>query len=307
MAVLDSVIIGGGPAGMTAALYLLRSGKNVAVVEKLAPGGQLLKTAHIENYPGFIKPVGGFELADAMTAQLMQYPHESITDEVSEITTESGLYTVKAGEHSLTAKTVIVCSGARYKHLGVPGEDRLIGRGISFCALCDGNFFRGQTVGVVGGGDAALEESLYLSNIVGKIHLIHRRTTFRGSRIFEDKVRATANITLELDSVVSEVQGEKDLTGVTLQNVNTGEKRFLPLQGLFVFIGFDPEGDFLPAGLDRDKAGFIITDCEMRTNLPGFFAAGDIRSKMCRQVATAVGDGAAAAQSAYTYLETLHG
>lgn len=306
MTVHDSIIIGGGPAGMTAALYLLRAGKNVTVVEKLAPGGQLLKTAHIENYPGFIKPVGGFELADAITAQLMQYPHERITDEVTEITAESGLYRVRVGEQWLTAKTVIVCSGARYKHMGVPGEEKLIGKGISFCALCDGNFFRGQTVGVVGGGDAALEESLYLSNIVGKVHLIHRRSKFRGSQIFEDKVRATANISLELDSVVSEIQGETELTGVTLQDVNTGEKRFLPLQGLFVFIGFEPEGGFLPAELERDKSGFIITDCEMRTKLPGFFAAGDIRSKMCRQVATAVGDGATAAQSAYTYLETLH-
>ncbi len=307
MSVYDSLIIGGGPAGMTAALYMLRSGKNVAVVEKLAPGGQLLKTAHIENYPGFVKPVGGFELADAITEQLMQYPHERITDEVAAITQESGLYLVRVGERTLTAKTVIVCSGARYKHLGVPGEERLIGKGISFCALCDGNFFRGQTVGVVGGGDAALEESLYLSNIVGKIHLIHRRSTFRGSRIFEDKVRETANIALELNTVVAEVQGENEVSGALLKDVHTGETRFLPLQGLFVFIGFDPEGDFLPAGLERDKSGFIITDCEMRTNLPGFFAAGDIRSKMCRQVATAVGDGATAAQAAYTYLETLHG
>lgn len=306
MTVYDAIIVGSGPAGMTAALYLLRGGLNVLMVEKLAPGGQLLKTAHIENYPGFTKPVGGFELADAMTEQLMQYPHERIMDEIAELTYEDNLYRARIGQEWHAAKTVIICSGAKYKHLGLPGEDRLVGRGISFCALCDGNFFRGQTVGVVGGGDAALEESLYLANIVGQIHLIHRRSTFRGSRIFQERVRATPNIILELDTVIDSIQGEDDLTGVSLKNVVTGETRFLPLQGLFIFIGFEPEAAFLPPDLKRDALGFIVTDDEMRTEMPGLFAAGDIRSKECRQVATAVGDGATAAQSAISYLERLH-
>lgn len=307
MTMYDAIVVGSGPAGMTAALYLLRGGRTLLMVEKLAPGGQLLKTAHIENYPGFTKPVGGYELADAMTEQLMQYAHERVMDEIAEIRPDGDGFRARIGEEWRQARTVIVCSGAKYKHLGVPGEERLIGRGISFCALCDGNFFRGQTVGVVGGGDAALEESLYLANIVGKIHLIHRRSTFRGSRVFQERVRATPNITLELDSVVDSIQGEDDLTGVTLKNITTGETRALPLQGLFVFIGFDPEAAFVPKEVERDGAGFLVTDDEMRTSLPGLYAAGDIRAKACRQVATAVGDGAAAAQSAITYLERKYG
>lgn len=299
----DAVVIGGGPAGVTAALYLLRTGATVALVEKLAPGGQLLSTEELENYPGFPKGVKGYELADFLGSHLEPYAHDMYYEEVKAFEHAPGANRILVGEEWLEAKTVVVCTGARYKRLGLPGEERYIGRGISFCALCDGNFYRDQAVGVVGGGNAALEESLYLSKIVSKVHLIHRRDAFRGDKIFVERVKAEPKIVLEMNSVVSSFLGENTLDGVVLKDVNSGVERELHVPGLFVFIGFEPVGGFLPAALARDEQGFIITDSEMNTNLPGIFAAGDIRSKRCRQVVTAAGDGATAAYSAHLYLE----
>lgn len=181
----------------------------------------------------------------------------------------------------------------------------MTGKGVSYCALCDGNFFRGQVVGVVGGGNSALEESLYLSKLVKKLHLIHRRDDFRAAKCYQDKVCIMPDIDVVRSSVVEAIHGDDRLTGVTVRNVKTGETSFLELDGLFIFIGFEPVGGFLPGGIERDEQGFVITDGEMRTNLPGIFAAGDIRSKMCRQVTTAVGDGATAANAAFVYLEQL--
>lgn len=290
---------------MTAALYLLRSGVSVASVEKLAPGGQILLTAEIENYPGFPKGIKGWELSDLFAAHLEHYPHDRFNDAVTAFEPAPGAHRVRVGDEWIRGKSVVICSGARYKKLGLPGEDRLLGKGISYCALCDGNFFRGQKVGVVGGGNSALEESLYLAKLVANLRLIHRRDEFRGCKCYQDKVRAAHNIDIEYFSVVKKLHGDSALTGVTLADVKTGAERFLPLDGLFIFIGFEPVGDFLPDGIGRDPQGFIVTDTEMRTSLPGVFAAGDIRSKACRQVTTAVGDGATAATAAFTYLEQL--
>lgn len=305
MKTYDAIVIGGGPAGVTAALYLLRSGVSVAFVEKLSPGGQVLMTAEIENYPGFPKGIQGWELADLFAAHLERYPHDKYNDAVTAIEPVPGANRVRVGDEWICGKTVVVCSGSRYKKLGLPDEDRMIGKGISYCALCDGNFFRGQKVGVVGGGNSALEESLYLAKLAANLHLIHRREEFRGCKCYQEKVQSAANIDIEYSSVVRKLHGDNALTGVTLADVKTGEERFLPLDGLFIFIGFEPVGDFLPDGIDKDPQGFIITDTEMRTSLPGVFAAGDIRSKSCRQVTTAVGDGATAATAAFTYLEQL--
>jgi thioredoxin reductase (NADPH) len=182
------------------------------------------------------------------------------------------------------------------------------GRGVSYCALCDGNFFKGKTVAVIGGGNSALEESLYLARLVDKLYLIHRRDDFRGCKCYQNKCETNPKIKILRSTVVDEIKGDpfKGVTGVALSNVKTGEKSELPVDGVFVFVGFEPVASFVPEGLERDKGGFVITDCEMRTNLPGFFAAGDVRSKNCRQVATAVGDGATAATAAYAYLESLH-
>ncbi len=299
----DSLVIGGGPAGVTAALYLLRSGMKTAFVEMLSPGGQLLMTESIENYPGFPKGLKGYELADLFEAHLENFSYDKYTDAVQEVVADGNLYTVRIGDEWVRTRSIIVCTGARYKKLGLPNEEHLTGRGISYCALCDGNFFRGQEVGVVGGGNSALEEALYLSRLVGKLHLIHRRDAFRATQCVQDKIRAQEGIHIIRSAAVTALHGEDSLTGVTLCDLKTGEESFLRLDGLFIFVGYEPVKHFYPDGLTTDGSGFIVTDAEMVTSLPGIFAAGDCRSKLCRQVATAVGDGATAANSAFHYLE----
>ncbi|MFV0422107.1 NAD(P)/FAD-dependent oxidoreductase [Oleidesulfovibrio sp.] len=305
MKLYDAIVIGGGPAGITAALYLLRSGVTVAWCEKLSPGGQMLMTEEIENYPGFPKGLKGYELVDLFAAHLDGWSFDKYTDEVAEIVPEKGRNRVRIGDEWIEGKAIIISSGARYKKLGLPNEERLTGKGISYCALCDGNFFRGLEVGVVGGGNSALEESLYLSKLVGKLHLIHRRDDFRAMKCYQDKVCVMPDIDVIRSTVVKKIHGEDSLEGVTLLNRKTGEERFLKLDGLFIFIGFEPVSGFLPEDMKVDEQGFIITDAEMATSIPGIFAAGDIRSKLCRQVTTAVGDGATAANSAFLYLEQL--
>ena len=303
----DAVVIGSGPAGSTAALYLCRSGLSVALVEMLAPGGQVLKTESIENYPGFPRGIKGWELADVFSAHLFGYKLDRLNDAVNLVEQQAdGTWKMSVGRTEILARSVLLCAGATPRPLGLPKETELVGRGISYCALCDGNFFKNQVVAVVGGGNTALEESLYLSRIVKKVFLIHRRGQFRATKVYQDKVRAASDkIELLLDTVVTELVGDKDLKGLLLRHLPSGQERNLEVDGLFVFTGYVPQTAFVPAGLELDAAGFVVTDCEMRTNLPGIFAAGDIRSKMCRQVVTAVGDGATAANSAFTYLEQL--
>ena len=299
----QSVVIGAGPAGAVAALYLARFDLSVALIEKIGPGGLLLQTAEIENYPGFPQGVKGYELADAFDAQLAPYSNLTrINEAVEEMEIASGVKRLRVAGEWIEAETVIICSGVSYRKLGLPGEDRLLGKGISYCALCDGNFFRNQTVAVVGGGNSALEESLFLAKLASQLHIIHRRDQFRGAQIYLSRLKELPNITFRNSSIISALHGENHLEGVTLKHVGSGDETFLPLDGLFVFIGFEAVADFLPPELERDAHGFIKTDAEMHSNIPGVFAAGDIRSKMCRQVVTAVGDGATAANSAYTYL-----
>lgn len=300
-------VIGAGPAGITAAMYLARSGCSVILFEKLTPGGQILQTADLENYPGFPKGVKGYELADLLDAHLAGLAVERSTAPVIAVEGKVGDFRVRTADTEHPCAAVVVCTGARHRPLGLDGEDRLRGRGVSYCAICDGNFYRGQSVAVVGGGNAALEESLYLANIVDRVHLIHRRSEFRGARVYQDKLAACADkVELVLDSVVTGLlENEAGLSGVTVSNVRTGESRDIPVQGLFVYVGMEPCTDFLPAGVERDRGGFIVTDTEMRTSVPGIFAAGDVRSKLCRQVITAAGDGATAAQAAFVMLEQM--
>lgn len=304
----NALVVGAGPAGASAALYLARFGVSVALVEKLASGGLLLQTSEIENYPGFAQGIKGYELADALEAQLAPYDNLTrIRGEISEM--DLGHDTKRAlidGEW-VEADTVIICSGVRYKSMGLPEEEKYIGKGLSFCALCDGNFFRGQKVAVVGGGNSALEESLYLAKIASDVHLIHRRDEFRGAPIYISRLQALPNVHFECSTVITALHGEDGLEGLTLKRLQSGKEEFLAVNGLFVFIGFLPTAHFLPKNLHLDEHGFIHTDLEMRTNIPGVFAAGDIRAKLCRQVITAAGDGATAANSAFTYLERKHG
>ena len=302
----DAVVIGAGPAGITAALYLVRSGVSVALIENGAPGGQVLSTAEIENYPGFPKGVKGWELADLFDAHLASYPVARVRGEVASIASaKGGLFRIALTEgESIEAKAVVVCTGAKHRNLGAPGEDKFRGRGVSYCAVCDGNFYRGRDVVVVGGGNSALEETLYLSRIVNKVYLVHRRDAFRGAKIYEDKIRETSNIELVTKSVIDEIRGgNAGMDSVIVRNVESGEIRTIEAEGLFVYVGMLPVSSFVPTEVTRDAVGFIVTDAEMATSVPGIFAAGDVRSKRCRQVSSAVGDGATAATAALTYLE----
>ncbi len=300
----DAVVIGGGPAGLTAALYLLRSGVKTLLVERLAPGGQVLMTAEIENYPGFPAGLQGFELADKFDAHLADYPLERITDEILDIEIGSQSHKINVGNEWIKAGAIIIASGAQYRPLGVRGEAENIGRGVSYCAMCDGNFYRNKTVAVVGGGNSALEESLYLAKLVDNLYLIHRREEFRGLQCYQDKCFAHPAITVlrsrKIDSINNDQNG---VNSISLSHVtDETKKEEIKVDGVFVFVGFNPNMKFIPQDIAADSNG-IITDIEMRTNIPGIFAAGDVRSKACRQVATAVGDGATAANSAFSYLE----
>ncbi len=312
--IYDAIIIGGGPAGITAALYLVRSGCKVAFVEMLAPGGQVLKTESIENYPGFPQGIKGYELADVFAAHLEGLEIDRFSSEVTHLELLQSNESINGNVHcvhfsgkSIEGRTIVLCSGAVHQHLGLENELKLGGRGVSYCAICDGNFFRGQEVAVVGGGNTALEESLYLSKIVKKVYLIHRREEFRGAKVYLDRLNDADNVEIIRNTVVTAINGESDLTGLTLQNVKSGDETTLPVEGFFIFVGIKPSVDFVPELVQRDAAGFLITDTEMRTNVPGVFAAGDIRSKLCRQVSTAVGDGATAAQAAFLYVEQFNG
>ena len=305
----DVLIVGAGPAGITAALYLVRSGVSVALVENAAPGGQILSTAEIENYPGFPKSIKGWELADLFDAHLAGYPVERVRGQVLSVEkAEGNIFRLALDEErELKAKTVVACTGAHHRKLGAPGEETFSGKGVSYCAVCDGNFYRGRDVAVVGGGNSALEEALYLSRIVNKVYLIHRRDAFRGAMVYQNKIREATNIELVTSSVVDEIRGgAAGVDSVAVRNVTNGESRVIPVEGVFIYVGMEPVSGYLPEGINRNAAGFVLTDAEMCTDIPGIFAAGDLRAKRCRQVSSAVGDGATAATAASSYLEQWH-
>ena len=311
MLTFDAVVIGSGPAGLNASLYLVRAGLRTALIEKNSSGGQVLSTSEIENYLGFPKGVKGWELADLFTAHVNEYDVEHIRGEVLKIETieENGTMHVLHMQNGEQIKTraVIIATGASSRPLGVPEEETYKGKGVSYCALCDGNFYRGLDVAIVGGGNSALEEALYLSRIVNKVYIIHRREGFRGAQIYLDKIRAVPEkIELVTSCVVDSLAGEPTLKKVIVRHVETNEKRELPVEGIFVYIGHVSNARFVPENLERNEQGFILTDQEMQTNIPGIFAAGDTRAKLCSQVCTAVGDGATAANSAIRYLEQLN-
>lgn len=303
----DLVIIGGGPAGLTAALYAARSRLNLLLVEKLAPGGQIALTDLVENYPGFPDGISGMELVNRIKAQVDKLKVPIRQGEVRGLEEDRALKCVYVDSDWLEAKAVIVASGASPKRLGLPKENNFIGRGISFCATCDAPFYKGQKVAVVGGGDTAVQEALYLTKFAKKVYLIHRRNKLRAAKILQERLFQNEKVEIFWSSVVEELLGKDLLEGIRIKNLGTGDTQELEVMGLFLFIGWRPNSGFLKGTVDLDAEGFVITGENLETSVPGIFAAGDVRRKLLRQVSTAVGDGATAAYAAERYLErTFH-
>ena len=296
----DVIILGAGPAGLTAGIYAARGGLKTVIVESKAVGGQAALTAEIENYPGF-KNIRGFELTSLMQSQCENLGVEFVYDIPSELDLQSDVKTVKtAYSGTLEGKTVIIATGALPRTLGVERESAFIGGGVSYCATCDGAFFKGKPVAVVGGGNTAVEDALYLKNFASEVYLIHRRDALRASAVLSDKIKSS-DVKILWDTVVTELVGDNKLQAVLVKNVKTGETERVDCNGLFVAVGQKPASEGL-AGVELDQNGYVITDDAMRTNLQGVFAAGDIRKKTLRQVVTATADGAIAAESAIAYL-----
>ena len=298
----DMVIIGGGPGGYTAALYAARAGLKTIVLEKLSAGGQMALTSQIDNYPGFPQGVDGFELADNMQQQAERYGAETELAEVTALHLESAIKRVETTEGDFEAKTVVIATGANPRLLGIANEQQLTGKGVHYCAHCDGMFYRGKTVAVVGGGNSAVADALHLSRLAKKVYLIHRRDSLRAEKIYEKAMQDAENIEFLWNSTVSELLHEGRLNGIRVQNVQTGEERELVLDGLFISIGRSPATSLVKGQLKLDQAGYILADETTHTSLPGVFAVGDVRTKALRQVVTAVADGAVAAHFADAYL-----
>ena len=300
--IYDMIIIGSGPAGLAAAVYGQRAKVDLIVIEKqMISGGQIINTLEVDNYPG-LPGIGGFELGQKFREHAEKLGTAFVTDEVKEVRiNEDGTRTVVGAEADYTAKTVVIASGAEHSLLGVPGEKELTGSGVSYCATCDGNFYRNKVTAVVGGGDVALGDALYLARLCRKVYLIHRRDSFRGAKVLEDKVRAAENIELVLDSTVEEIRGEGQLKSILVKNKKSGAETELAIDGLFIAVGIVPESKSFPF-LKTDERGYVLADETCETNVPGVYAAGDVRKKQLRQVITAVADGANAVESAVRYL-----
>ena len=297
----DVIILGAGPAGLTAGIYAARGGLNAVIVESKAVGGQAALTAEIENYPGF-ESVSGFELVSLIQAQCERLGVTFVYDNPVNVSLDGNIKSVETAYSGvLEARAVILATGAMPRTLGLPRESALMGGGVSYCATCDGAFFKGKAVAVVGGGNTAVEDALYLEKFASSVTLIHRRDALRADAILAKRI-AESTVKVAWDSVVTQLNGENKLSSVTLKNVKTGELSDLPVSGLFVAVGQTPATEGLK-GVELD-GGYIVTDEEMRTSLPGVFAAGDVRKKTLRQVVTATADGAIAAESAIKFLNT---
>lgn len=300
---MDVAIIGAGPAGLSAALYAGRAKLSTVVAEQGVSGGQAATTHWIENYPGFPEGISGPDLMQRMEQQARKFDVEFIHAAVNSVSRDSrGCFSVTSGEGEFTAGTVIVATGTVPQSLGVPGEDKLRGIGVSYCATCDGPFFREKEVLVIGGGDSAIVEALFLTRFASKVTVIHRRGELRATKVLQDDAFSNSKIEFCWHSVVSEILGDSKVEGVTLRDVRTGDTRFMEAGGVFVAIGSRPDTGFVESMVDIDERGYVITDDRMRTSTPGLFAAGDVRAKSLRQVVTAVSDGAVAAIEAEKHL-----
>ena len=300
--IYDMIIIGGGPAGYTAALYGARAGLSTLVMEKMVVGGQMALTDKIDNYPGFEDGIEGLSLGEKMKNEAERSGARTVFATVLSADLKSDPKVIKTSDDIFYGRTVIIATGAEPRELGVAMEKELVGRGVSYCATCDGMFFKGKTVVVVGGGNTAAADILLLSRVASKVFVVHRRDTLRASKIYHETLMKAENVEFCWDSQVTGILSDDKVTGVRIKNINTGDERKLSCDGIFVAIGRKPASELAAGQLDLDERGYIIADESTKTNIPGVFAAGDVRTKVLRQVITAASDGAMAARYAEEYL-----
>ncbi len=316
--IYDMIIIGGGPAGYTSALYAARAGLDTLVIERMSVGGQMAITDTIDNYPGFEEGIDGFTLGLKMQSHAEKFGAVTEYAEVTEVALSNSnsnsnvsdssdkikrVYTASA---EYLTRTVVIATGANPRELGIEGEERLIGRGLHYCAHCDGRFYKGKTVAVVGGGNSAAADALYLSHLAEKVYMIHRRDTLRATKIYHEPLMKAENVEFIWNSTVSDYITEGKLTGAKIKNLKSGAESSLPLDGLFISIGRKPATELFRSSLSMDEAGYIIADESTKTNIPGVFAVGDVRTKALRQAITAAADGAVAVHFAEEYLANLN-
>lgn len=300
--VYDLIVVGGGPGGYTAALYAARAGLDTLVLEKLSAGGQMALTEMIDNYPGFEDGIDGFTLAEKMQQQAERFGAKSAYAQVERMDLTASPKVLETSEGTFHAKTVVLATGANPRELGLPYESALTGRGVAYCAACDGMRYKGKTVVVVGGGNSAAADAMLLSRIAQKVILVHRRDTLRATKIYHEPLMQAENLEFRWNSVVTELLHEDKLTGIKLKNVDTGEEDTIPCDGVFISVGRTPATELVQGQLDLDRSGYIIADETTATNLPGVYAVGDVRTKPLRQVVTAVADGATAVHMAEEFL-----
>ena len=304
----DLIIVGGGPGGLSAGIYAMRAALKTVLIEKGAPGGQINLSDEVENYPGF-EHISGAELSMKFAEHARAYGLEEISEEVTAI--EPGLehHTVRlAGGQVLRSHAVILATGGSPRKLQIPGESEYYGKGVSYCAVCDGFFFRGKELIVVGGGDSACEEALYLAKLASKVYLVHRRDALRASMILQQRVQEDCNIEILWNSIVTEIKADEEgVNGVTLQDTRSQAKREMSIDGVFIFIGFVPNNQLVPAGIRMNADGFVTTDDKCETNTPGIYVIGDLRERYARQIVLAAGDGCLASLAAAHYVETQKG
>ena len=301
----DLIIIGGGPAGLTAGLYAARARLKTVLLEKLSPGGQVLLTDLVENYPGFPDGISGFELVERMRHQAENFGLNIQSANVVKLELSPEKKQVITEKGPLETKALILTTGATPRKLEIEGEERLTGKGVSYCATCDGPFYRDQEVAVIGGGDTAVEEALFLTKFAKKVYLVHRRDELRATKLLQERAFAQEKVELVWDTIPTQFLGKTGVEEIELKNVKAGGLSTLRVDGVFVFIGYDPNSELVKGAMELDNRGFIITNNDLETSLPGVFAAGDIRSKLLRQISTAVGEGATAAFAAERYIEEL--
>ncbi len=302
--IYDVIIIGAGPAGMTSSIYASRANLDVLMVEKKYPGGQMLSTAEIENYTGY-ENITGPDLSEKMFEHSKKFGTDFVFGEIKKLKIENNIKILEISGKTYKAKSIIIATGTQARLLGIEGEKEFTSKGVSYCAVCDGAFFKGKNVVVIGGGDSAIEESLYLANLVNKVTVVHRRDELRAQKILQDRAFKKKNIEFCWDSIPVKINGEKKVTGIEVKNVKTNEIKKIEAEGIFIYIGMIPQTEVFKDLNILDEKGYVIADENMLTSVEGVFVAGDVRQKEIRQVVTATSDGAIAAQSAYKYIELL--